>query len=155
MATALTALGAPTGVPAADPEPEPLADVREAYEYLQACRERAERAKSVFVQVVIDADLAGHGPRAIAAQLGVTRQYVQKVIREYWAAEAENEKREAELAASVKRKDRLSGWHENPQCSGCRRLLSRPDQQCPGCGYVNGGGYLGVPATVSHLERWR
>lgn len=152
---ALSIVGAPTGAAHTEPDPEPLADVAAAYEYLQQCRDREQRAKSIFVQVVVDADMAGHGPRAIAAQLGVTRQYVQKVIREFYAAEAENEKREAELERSTRKRDRLSGWRENPQCGGCKRLLKRPDQQCPGCGYVNGGGYLGVAATTSYLERWR
>lgn len=50
---------------------------------------------------------------------------------------------------------RMSGWRETPQCGGCKRILKRPDAVCPGCGYANHGGYVGVPATESHLERWR
>jgi hypothetical protein len=49
----------------------------------------------------------------------------------------------------------MSGWRQAPQCGGCKRLLKRPDATCPSCGYVNGGGYMGVPASTSHLERWR
>jgi hypothetical protein len=50
---------------------------------------------------------------------------------------------------------RSSGWHELPQCAGCRAILKHPGAQCSACGFMDGGGYLGVPAKTSHLERWR
>lgn len=48
-----------------------------------------------------------------------------------------------------------SGWHELPQCSGCRAILKHHGAQCTACGFMDGGGYLGVPAKTSYLERWR
>lgn len=50
---------------------------------------------------------------------------------------------------------RSSGWREVPQCGGCKALIKHPGAQCKVCGYMDGGGYLGVPAKTSHLERWR
>ena len=67
----------------------------------------------------------------------------------------------ATLAASLDRAARImfperrSGWRQAPQCGGCKRILTRPDAVCPGCGYLAGAGYVGVPATTSHLERYR
>lgn len=50
---------------------------------------------------------------------------------------------------------RSSGWRELPQCAGCRAIIKYPGAQCSACGFMDGGGYLGVPAKTSHLERWR
>jgi hypothetical protein len=65
---------------------------------------------------------------------------------------------EAEYARMARRmgiSGRLSGWREQPQCGGCKRPLRTHEAICPGCGYAGHGGYVGVPATTSHLERWR
>lgn len=48
-----------------------------------------------------------------------------------------------------------SGWRQLPQCGGCRAILKYPGAQCKACGLMGEGGYLGVPAKTSHLERWR
>lgn len=37
----------------------------------------------------------------------------------------------------------------------CKRFLKRRDDVCPNCGYAGHGGYVSVPATTSHVERWR
>lgn len=42
-----------------------------------------------------------------------------------------------------------------PQCGGCKRFLKHHGAQCESCGYLDGGGYMAVPAKTSHLERWR
>lgn len=50
---------------------------------------------------------------------------------------------------------RKSGWRDLPQCPGCRAILKYHGAQCTACGFMDGGGYVGVPAKTSHLERWR
>jgi hypothetical protein len=50
---------------------------------------------------------------------------------------------------------RSSGWAAVPQCGGCKAFLKYPGAQCSACGFMDGGGYLAVPAKTSHLERWR
>jgi hypothetical protein len=50
---------------------------------------------------------------------------------------------------------RSSGWKQLPQCGGCRAIIKYPGAQCKACGLMGEGGYLGVPAKTSHLERWR
>lgn len=41
---------------------------------------------------------------------------------------------------------RKSGWKRAPQCKSCRRILSNPAAQCPGCGYTDGAGFSGIPS---------
>lgn len=134
--------------------PEHLLDVAAAYELAELARKRATEARQLLVAAIErarfdhDETLQTIGDHLGA---GVSRQYVQKLIRE-----AERDaKREAEYAR----------WHENapggsrngptPQCAGCKRFLKRHDDVCPNCGYAGHGGYVAVPAKTSHLERWR
>ena len=48
-----------------------------------------------------------------------------------------------------------TGGYNRPQCAGCRACLKHAGAQCSACGFMDGGGYLAVPAKTSHLERWR
>lgn len=48
-----------------------------------------------------------------------------------------------------------TGGYARPQCGGCKAFLKHAGAQCSACGYMEQGGYLGVPAKTSHLERWR
>jgi hypothetical protein len=119
--------------------PESLADVQEAYAYLEDCRERAERAKCVLVETIRDARSAGESVRAIAAAMKVTRQYVQKVLREAEAGEAEAELagRILERQAAADMKASLHGLGftaADRQCGVCHRFKSAPSAVCDYCG---------------------
>ena len=48
-----------------------------------------------------------------------------------------------------------TGGYDRPQCPGCRAFLKHRGAQCTNCGFMDGAGYLSVPAKTSHLERWR
>ena len=37
---------------------------------------------------------------------------------------------------------RKSGWDHAPQCKSCRRILANPGRECPGCGYLDGAGFV-------------
>ena len=145
---ALAALDGTDAASAASTVPEYLGDVAEAYEYLQACREREARAKSVLVEVILDARRLHEAKLAdIAAALGLTRQYVQKLIREaergeelaereaaYWEAQAKRDEREHMRGLGFTAKDR--------QCGVCHRFKSAPSDVCFHCGddpVVNAG----------------
>lgn len=41
------------------------------------------------------------------------------------------------------------------QCAACKRIKRLGEHQCTSCGYLDGAGYLGVPAQTGYLERWR
>jgi transcriptional regulator with XRE-family HTH domain len=117
-----------------------LADLSEAYEYLEACRDRARRAQSILVECVLDAR-RDHGLKLaeIAAALGVTRQYVQKVIREAERGELEDELYAARAETQARKDERaaLAGLQFTPrdrQCGVCNRFKSAPSSVCDYCG---------------------
>lgn len=108
------------------------------------------------MECVLDARANGAKLADIAAALGTTRQYVQKLIREAQRAEDE----EAFLAArydpeNARRSLGKTGGYSRPQCPGCRSFIKHAGAQCKRCGFMGEAGYLSVPATTSHLERWR
>lgn len=142
LVTALTVVASPTGpvTNLSDPQADSsLADVREAYSYWEGCRERAERARSILVECVLDARRDGSKLAEIAEAMGVTRQMVQKIIREaergaeladreaaYWTAKAKADEREALRGLGFTAKDR--------QCGVCHRFKSAPSAVCDFCG---------------------
>lgn len=134
--------------------PESLNDVREALAFWERARDRERASMDMLREAVDIARQDGATLAEIAAELGRTRQYVQKLLREWL-------EREAALEADHRRLERgpigrMSGWKSGtPQCGGCKRFLKRADAVCPGCGYAGHGGYVGVPATTSYLERHR
>lgn len=48
-----------------------------------------------------------------------------------------------------------TGGYARPQCGGCKAFIKYEGAQCSACGFMDGGGYLAVPAKTSYLERWR
>lgn len=138
----LNVVAGPTGpVPdLSNPQPDSaLGDLSEAYAYLQSCRERESRAKSILVMLIRDARTDGARLVDIAEQLGCTRQYVQKIIRE--AELGEELERKAglalERAAEAEMQKNLRGLTfstRDRQCPTCKRLKSRPSDPCNFCG---------------------
>jgi hypothetical protein len=143
-------------LPVGSPVPaEHLLDVAAAYELAELARRRAAEARDLLLAAVDTARHVHFEPlQSIADHLGagVSRQYVQKLLREA-------EERETALAADGQRLQRpakRSGWKRGaPQCGGCKRFLRSGTDICPGCGYAGHGGYVGVPAATSHLDRHR
>lgn len=138
--------------------PGHLADVSAAREHWEGARDREQLARAVLVAAVEDARTMGAKLTEIAGAMGVTRQAVQKILREAEQVRREDAAVRARYApGNAKRAlGRSSGWGSgSPQCSGCKSFISHPGAQCSQCGYLDGAGYVGVPAQTSHLERWR
>lgn len=132
--------------------PRSLADVAGVLRTWENARD-AERAAMDMLREAVDiARQDGATLAQLAGELGRTRQYVQKLLREQERRESDIERDARRLA----RGDHHSGWKRGqPQCGGCKRFLSSADDVCPSCGYAGHGGYVGVPATTSYLERHR
>lgn len=143
MAASLSVVAAPTGaVPSLSGEQAEsgLADVREAYSEWQAAADRAARYRSILVECVLDAR-RDHGAKLaeIAEAMGVTRQMVQKIIREAERGEAEADAEADYYAAKARADERahMKGLGFTPadrQCGVCHRFKSAPSAVCDYCG---------------------
>lgn len=136
---------APVGPPAS------LAHVSQALTFWERQRDAEREAMDWLREAVDTARQDGATLAEIAAELGRTRQYVQKLLR----GAVEADEREAYLARQSANAPGGSRNGPTPQCAGCKRFLKASATVCPSCGYAGHGGYVGVPATTSYLERWR
>lgn len=116
--------------------PEHLQDVAAAREHWEAAREREQLARAVLVAAVEDARTMGSTLKEIAAALGTTRQYVQKVLREAARDHAETEAVRARLARQVAVDERESrrGLAVKRNCFVCGRMKPAPSSVCDYCG---------------------
>jgi hypothetical protein len=133
-----------------------LADVAGTYAAWQRASDREKASRALFREAVLAARDQEATLQTIADALGMTRQAIHKLIRE----QERQEDHEAAYAAryspdNARRSLGRSGGYARPQCGGCKRFLKRADDVCPSCGYAGHGGYVGVPAPTSHLERYR
>lgn len=149
----------PVQVPGAE-LPDHLLDVRAALELWERARDREREAMALLIAKVETARVDHEEPLAAiaGAMAGRTRQYVQKLLRAAQTDAEQREQLERRYAPEAAKRalGRSSGFKAGtPQCAGCKRFLKRADAVCPGCGYAGHGGYVGVPAETSHLERWR
>lgn len=113
---------------------ESLAAVSGAYRDLAAARDAVARAQSVLVETIRDARDDGQRLADIAGAIGVTRQYVQKVLREAAKGEAEWEAYQRSIVAGADadiRKDHEGIGRTHCRC-GC--FKSRPSAVCSQCG---------------------
>lgn len=122
-------------------KPEWLADVAAAREHWDGALERANVARAVYVAAVETARDMGAPLGQIAAELGVTRQMVSKLLVEARRTRAETEAAAAALERDVNRTEReqlrgLTYSTRDRQCrnAACRRLKSRPSDVCDYCG---------------------
>lgn len=74
---------------------------------------------------------------------------------ELQAAKAEWEAEQSELKLDRHLKRKYPGSGGGLQCAGCKRLKPLGQHHCANCGYLDGAGYIGVPAPTNYLERWR
>ena len=143
---------------AGDDVPEHLLDVGAALELWEIARDREREAMALLVAAVDVAREDHEEPlAAIAAVMkGRTRQYVQKLLRKAATARAHEAYEAARYnTENARRSLGRTGGYNRPQCPGCRAFLKHQGAQCSACGFMDGAGYLSVPAKTSHLERWR
>lgn len=137
--------------------PQHLRDIATALEEWEAARD-AEREAMARLVATVDVAREDYGEplQSIADVLCRTRQYVQKLLRRARTEEEERAYLEARYnPENARRSLGRTGGYDRPQCPGCRAFLKHAGAQCSNCGFMGDGGYLGVPAKTSHLERWR
>lgn len=125
--------------------PEHLADVAEARLAWEGARDREQLARSTMVAAIAEARGWGASLREIAAELGTTRQYVQKLLRESARVDAEDERtrRRYERGADQAIRDSRAGIGR-VNCGVCGRFKPRPSSVCDYCG-DEPGTYNGDP----------
>lgn len=112
-----------------------LAACTETHAAWQRSVDREKASRALFREAVAEAREGGAKLADIAAELGVTRQAVQKVLREVRREEDERELAGAMLERQVNgmiREERAGLGRVN--CGSCGAFKSRPHSVCSQCG---------------------